>query len=561
MFREIALSPTKRHEPSALGSRRQFLKTGVTAVGGSALLPDFLAPRPAIPNSSTDSVPAFELDEITIAALRDGLNSSKYTSRTLAEKYIARIEEIDRKGPALKSVIELNPEALEIADRLDEERRAKGARGPLHGIPVLLKDNIATADKMQTTAGSLALVGSVVPKDSAVAARLRAAGALILGKTNLSEWANFRSTHSTSGWSGRGGLTANPYALDRNPSGSSSGSGAAVAANLCAVAVGSETDGSIVSPSCNCGIVGIKPTVGLVARTGIVPISHTQDTAGPMARTVADAAALLGAIAGTDPGDAATDAARVKIESDYTRFLDRNGLHGARLGVVRKYAGFDRNVDRMFEQAITAMKQAGAEIVDPAEIPTIGKFDDAENQVLQFEFKADLNNYLAWLGPNAPVHSLKEIIEFNDKHYDQELPYFGQEIMLHSEARGPLTSPDYLKALGDCRRMSRTEGIDAVMDKLKLDALIAPTGSAAWNTDLINGDHTVGGSSTLAAVAGYPNINIPMGWIFGLPVGISFFGRAWSEPTLIKFAYAYEHISRARKPPRFLPTADLSLPG
>jgi amidase len=280
-----------------------------------------------------------------------------------------------------------------------------------------------------------------------------------------------------------------------------------------------------------------------------------------MARTVADAAALLGAIAGTDPGDAATDAARVKIESDYTRFLDRNGLHGARLGVVRKYAGFDRNVDRMFEQAITAMKQAGAEIVDPAEIPTIGKFDDAENQVLQFEFKADLNNYLAWLGPNAPVHSLKEIIEFNDKHYDQELPYFGQEIMLHSEARGPLTSPDYLKALGDCRRMSRTEGIDAVMDKLKLDALIAPTGSAAWNTDLINGDHTVGGSSTLAAVAGYPNINIPMGWIFGLPVGISFFGRAWSEPTLIKFAYAYEHISRARKPPRFLPTADLSLPG
>ena len=557
------MSENKLPESRVVGSRRRFLKTGVTAVAVSAVARELRAAQPRVPNlaASSRSVPSFELDESTLEELRNGLSSGKYTSHDLAEKYLARIEEIDRMGPALRSVIEMNPEALQIAGNLDAERRAKGSRGPLHGIPVLIKDNIATADKMQTTAGSLALLGSLPPKDSAVAERLRAAGALILGKTNLSEWANFRSMHSTSGWSGRGGLTTNPYALDRNPSGSSSGSGAAVAANLCAVAVGSETDGSIVSPSCNCGIVGIKPTVGLVARTGIIPISHTQDTAGPMARTVADAAVLLGAIAGADVEDPATAAADEKIEADYTRFLDRHGLRGARLGVVRKYAGFDRNVDHLFDEAIAAMKQEGAMILDPVEIPTIGKFDDAENQVLQFEFKAGLSSYFGWLGPHAPMHSLKEVIDFNDKHYDQELPYFGQDIMLQSEARGPLTSPDYLKALADCRRMSRAEGIDAVMDKWKLDALIAPTGSAAWNTDLINGDHTVGGSSTLAAVAGYPNINVPMGWIFGLPVGISFFGRAWSEPTLIKFAYGYEQVSRMRKPPRFLPTVDLSLHG
>ncbi len=504
-------------------------------------------------------MPNFELEEITLAELREGLESGRYTARSLAEKYLARIEAVDHGGPALKAVIEINPQAREIADQLDAERRAKGSHGPLHGIPVLIKDNIATADKMQTTAGSLALVGSKPPRDSAVASRLRQAGALILGKTNLSEWANFRSTHSTSGWSGRGGLTKNPYALDRNPSGSSSGSGVAVAANLCAVAVGSETDGSIVSPACSCGIVGIKPTVGLVSRSGIIPISHTQDTAGPMGRTVADAAALLSLLAGVDPADAATAGARGHIENDYTRFLDPKGLRGAKIGVVRKYAGFDRSVDHLFDDAIAAMKSLGAQIIDPVEIATIGKFDDAENQVLQFEFKADLNNYLAGLGPNAPVHSLKEIIEFNEKYYDQELPYFGQEIMLQSEARGPLTDPAYQKALADCRRMSRAEGIDMAMDKLQLDALIAPTGSAAWTTDLINGDHTVGGSSSLAAVAGYPNINVPMGSIFGLPVGISFFGRAWSEATLIKLAYAYEQATRLRKPPNFLPTANLTV--
>jgi amidase len=507
--------------------------------------------------NGSPEVPGFEFDETTVELLQKDLAAGKVTSHSLAESYISRIDAIDRRGPALKAVIELNPEALSIADQLDAERRSKGPRGPIHGIPVLIKDNIATADKMQTTAGSLALVGSIAPRDSAVAARLRQAGALILGKTNLSEWANFRSTHSTSGWSGRGGLTKNPYALDRNPSGSSSGSGVAVAANLCAIAVGSETDGSIVSPACSCGIVGIKPTVGLIARTGIVPISHTQDTAGPMARTVADAVALLGILAGLDPADPATTAAKGHIESDYTRFLDPTGLKGARIGVVRKYAGFDRGVDRLFEEALVVLKHAGAEVIDPAEIPTIGKFDDVENQVLQYEFKADLNIYLSGLGPSSLVHSLKDVIDFNDSHHDQELPYFGQEIMLQSDTRGPLNSPDYLKALDECQRMSRREGIDAVMDKLKLDALIAPTGQPAWTTDLLNGDHTTGGSSSLPAVAGYPNINVPMGWIFGMPVGISFFGRAWSEPTLIKIAYSYEQMTHLRKPPRFLPTADL----
>ncbi len=552
-----------KEDASLIGGRRSFLKGGAAAIAGAAVPTAMLHGRASAQSSApaTKPIASFELDEITLVALQEGLASGQFTARSLVEKYIARIEAIDRRGPTLKAVIELNPEALQIADRLDQERRTKGSRGPLHSIPVLIKDNIGTADKMQTTAGSLALVGSVPTKDSAVAARLRDAVALILGKTNLSEWANFRSTHSTSGWSGRGGLTRNPYALDRNPSGSSSGSGAAVAASLCVVAVGSETDGSIVSPSCSCGIVGIKPTVGLVDRTGIIPISHTQDTAGPMARTVADAAALLSAIAGADPSDLATAAANGKIERDYMRFLDAQGLHGARIGVVRKYAGFDRNVDRLFGEALAAMKHAGAEVVDPTEIPTIGKFDDAEQQVLLFEFKADLNGYLAGLGPNAQVHSLQEIIEFNEKHKDQEMPYFGQELMLQAEDKGPLTSSDYLKALSDCRRMSRAEGIDAVMDKLKLDALVAPTGSAAWTTDLLNGDHVAGGSSTLAAVAGYPNINVPTGAIYGMPVGISFFGRAWSEPVLIKLAYGYEQSTRMRKPPQFLSTADLSVLG
>lgn len=533
-------------------NRRDFLKTTMVGAVGAAIFSEALVAQ-ATPAPPAFELSAFELEEISVAALQQGMVSGHLTSRSVVEKYLARIEAVDKHGPALNAIIELNPDALAIADSLDKERRAGKIRGPLHGIPVLIKDNIATADKMQTTAGSLALIGSRPAKDSAVAARLREAGAVILGKTNLSEWANFRSSHGTSGWSGRGGRTLCPYALDRNPSGSSSGSAVAVAASLCAVAVGSETDGSIVSPASNNGIVGIKPTVGLVSRTGIIPISHTQDTAGPMARTVADAAALLSALAGVDPSDAATHDAASHIERDYTKFLDAKALRGARIGVVRKYAGYSDKVDHLLDQAIAAMKSAGAEILDPVEILTLGKFDDAENEVLLYEFKADLNAYLAAL-TESPVRSLKDVIAFNEKNRDREMPYFAQELMLQSEKKGPLTSPDYLKALEQCGRMSRAEGTDAVMDKNHLDAFVAPTNGPAWVTDLLNGDHFTGSSTTLAAVAGYPNINVPMGDVSGMPVGISFFGRRWSEPKLISLAYAYEQATKLRKAPRFLPT-------
>jgi amidase len=427
----------------------------------------------------------------------------------------------------------------------------------LHGIPVLIKDNIDTADRMMTTAGSLALVGSKPARDAFVAQRLREAGAVILGKTNLSEWANFRSSRATSGWSGRGGQTRNPYALDRNPCGSSSGSGAAVAANFCAAAVGTETDGSIVCPSSTNSLVGIKPTLGLVSRAGIIPISHSQDTAGPMARTVADAAIILGALAGVDARDAVTNESRGKASADYTKFLDPNGLRGARIGIARKFFGFNEAVDALMNASIEAMKRLGAIIVDPADIPTTGKFDDSEFEVLLYEFKADLNAYLASLGRNAPVHSLKEVIEFNERHRDKEMPYFGQDIFIRAEAKGALTSKEYLAALAKNHRLSRTEGIDAVMNKYKLDAMIAPTGSPAWPTDLLNGDHTTGGFSSPAAVAGYPHITVPAGFIAGLPVGLSFFGRAYSEPVLIKLAYAYEQATKLRRPPQFLAHANL----
>ncbi len=541
-------------------SRRGFLKTGLAGGVAAAAFPLFATTEKAIASAKWGpDIRMIGLEEVTVGELADGMKSGKYTARSIAEEYIARIESIDRHGPTLHSVIELNPDALAIADALDNERKQKGARGPLHGIPVLIKDNIDTADKMATTAGSLALVGARPPKDSFIVQQLRKAGAVILGKTNLSEWANIRSNHSTSGWSGRGGLTKNPYALDRNTSGSSSGSGAAVAASLCAVAVGTETDGSIVSPSSINGIVGIKPTVGLISRTGVIPISHSQDTAGPMARTVRDAAIMLGALAGVDAEDKATNDPGRKSFSDYTQFLDPKGLQGARIGVVRKYFGFHPGVDAVMGVALEALKKNGAVIVDPADIETIGKFDDTENTVLLYELKADMNAYLARRGPGATVHTLKEIIEYNERNAKIEMPFFNQETFLKAEAKGPLTDKEYIDALEANHRLSRKEGIDAVMDKFKLDALVAPTDSAAWVTDLIDGDHYLGGSSTAAAVAGYPSITVPAGFIFGLPIGISFFGRAWSESTLLKIAYSYEQATKVRRPPRFLPTAEIKM--
>jgi len=509
------------------------------------------------PTPPAQGVRPFELDETTIAALQQSMKSGKLTAHSITQKYLQRIEELDRRGPSLHSVIEVNPDAPAIARQLDRERKAKGPRGPLHGIPVLVKDNIGTADRMTTTAGSYALEGSIPMRDSFVAAQLRKAGAIILGKANLSEWANFRSSHSTSGWSGRGGQARNPYALDRNPCGSSSGSGVAVSANLCPVALGTETDGSIVCPSSNNGVVGIKPTVGLVSRNGVVPISHTQDTAGPMARTVADAAAVLGAMTGVDPRDQATLASRGNSLTDYTKFLDARGLKGARIGVVRQLFGYNEFVDKLADAAIAAMKDQGAVIVDPAKIETFKHLGDGEFTVLLYEFKAGLNAYLAALGPKAPVHSLKEIIDFNKKHAREEMPYFGQDTFIKAEAKGQLSSPEYQKALEKCRTLSREKGIDATMEKYKLDALVAPTGAPAWPTDLVNGDHDTGGSSGPAAIAGYPHVTVPAGYVFGLPVGISFFGRAWSEPTLIKLAFSFEQVTKFRKPPKFLPTADL----
>ena len=534
-------------------SRRRFLQAALTTGGTAALYPALAAARASgEPRTPAAEIKPFELDEITIPDLQDGMKSGKFTARALVEKYTARIGEIDKIGPAVNAVIELNPDALAIADALDQERKAKGPRGPLHGVPVLIKDNIDTADHMMTTAGSLALVGSKPAKDSFVAQRLRAAGAVILGKTNLSEWANIRSSHSTSGWSGRGGLTKNPYALDRNPCGSSSGTGAGISANMAAVGIGTETDGSIVCPSSSNGLAGIKPTVGLVSRAGIIPISHSQDSAGPMCRSVRDAAILLGALTGVDADDAATAASAGKSQTDYGRYCDPNGLKGAKIGVARKYFGFSDAVDALMEQSLDVMKKQGATLVDPADIATFGKFDDTELLVFMYELKADLNAYLAQLGPGAPVRTLKDIIDFNDANRQKEMPYFGQDLFVKAEAKGPLTEKEYVDALAKNHQLARTEGIDAIMDKYQLDVVVAPTGGPAWLTDLVNGDHVAGGSSNAAAVAGYPNINVTAGFLSGLPVGISFFGRAWSEPTLIKLAYSFEQATKSRQAPRFL---------
>ena len=539
--------------------RRDFLRYG--AIGGAMGMAARAtgggrveaAARPARTAAS-----AVALEEATIDGLQEQMKAGTLTARRLTQAYLDRIEALDRKGPALRSVIETNPEALAIADGLDAERKAKGPRGPLHGIPILIKDNLDTADRMTTTAGSLALAGSVPLRDSFVAERLREAGAVLLGKANLSEWANIRSTHSSSGWSGRGGQCRNPYALDRNPCGSSSGSGSAVSANLCAAAIGTETDGSIVCPSNANGLVGIKPTLGLVSRAGIIPIAHSQDTAGPMTRTVRDAAILLAAIAGVDPRDAATaDAGRAP--KAYASFLDEAGLRGARIGVARKFFGFHPEVDRIMEGALAEMKRRGAELVDPADIPHTGEYDESELTVLLYELKADLNAYLGSLGPKAPVRTLADVIAFNEAHRTEEMPYFGQDLFIKAQDKGPLSDLAYVEALARNRRLAALEGIDAVMGKEKLDAIVAPTGGPAWMTDLVDGDHFGGGLSTPPAVAGYPHVTVPAGYVFGLPVGISFVGRAWSEPTLIKLAYAFEQATRARRAPRLLPNADLTV--
>ena len=477
--------------------------------------------------------------ELTVSQIQDAFQAGRLTSRALAESYLARIHAIDKQGPAINAIIELNPEALSIAAAMDAERKSKGSRGPLHGVPVLIKDNIDTADRMKTSAGSLALAESIAQRDAPLVVRLRAAGAVILGKTNLSEWANFRSTHSVSGWSGRGGQTLNPYALDRNPSGSSSGSGAAVAANLCAVAVGTETDGSVTSPAALCGLVGMKPTVGVIPGAGIIPISHTQDTAGPMARTVRDAAALLSVLAGRD----------------FTSTLDGDGLCGARIGVARKFFGNNSRVDALIEEAINVVALAGAYIVDPADLPTHGKYKEAELEVMLYEYKADLNAYLGSLPARAEVHSITDVILFNEKFRKTEMPFFGQEILIQAVNKGPLTEKAYLDALATAHRLTREEGIDAVLKQHHLDAIIAPTSGPAWLIDHINGDYDVGDCTSPAAIAGYPHITVPAGFVGGLPVGLSFFASANSDKRLLEIAFAYEQASKARRPPQFKRTA------
>lgn len=497
------------------------------------------------------------MKELSIEDIQQMMEEGKITARELTENYLNRIGQIDKQGPKLNSILEINPEALDIAADLDKERQGGKIRGKLHGIPVLLKDNIGTSDKMTTTAGSLAFEGHIPIKDAFIVQQLRKAGAIILGKTNLSEWANFRSTHSSSGWSSRGGQTRNPYVLNRNPCGSSAGSAVAVAANLCTVAIGTETDGSIICPSQISGIVGIKPTLGLVSRTGIIPIAHSQDTAGPMARSVRDAAILLGAIAGKDDEDQRTLKTSSNIENDYTKYLDLEGLNHAKIGVARNYFGFNVEVDKIMENCISVMKKHGAEIIDNLKLPVTQELEKAEFSVLLYEFKHDLNQYLASIGKDIPSRTLNDLIDFNKQYKDRVMPFFGQEIFLLAQEKGSLADEEYQKAAKTALNLAGKEGIDKLLQDHNLDTIIAPSGSPAWLTDLINGDHFTGGSSTIAAVAGYPSITVPAGYIHELPIGISFIGGAFKEGILLKIAYSFEQASKVRFSPKFLPTLTL----
>jgi len=486
-----------------------------------------------------------------IAELAAELHAGRQSSVELTRRYLKSIDAADRQGPQLRSCLETNPDAVAIAAALDHERLAKGPRGPLHGVPILIKDNVETQDRMMTTAGSLALEGWYAPRDAPLVARLRAAGAVILGKTNLSEWANFRSTHSSSGWSGRGGQTRNPHALDRTPSGSSSGSAVAVAADLCAAAVGTETDGSIVSPASVNGIVGIKPTVGLVSRSGVIPLSRSQDTAGPLARSVRDAAILLGAMSGPDPGDPASVAVGARFETDYVQYLSDDGLRGARLGVARRFFADNAPINAFLEHALGMLTVAGAVLVDPADLPSHGTWGDPELEVLLYEFKADLNAYLERLPPGLPVHSLEELIRFNDAHAAREMPLFDQELLHQALAKGGLDDAAYVKARQACLAATRTQGIDAVLAEHRLDAIVTLTSGPAWFIDPVNGDGDTGGCSSPAAIAGYPHISVPAGLYRGLPIGLSFFGTAFSEPKLLRLASGFEHVAGGYRRPRF----------
>ena len=549
-----------RHGPLA---RRDFLGRASAAAAALALPWPLVRAQNALPASDGPAaaalpeaglVPPPSLLEVTFSELEEGMDSGRLTSRLIVESYLAAIDRYDRRGPALNTILEVNPDALELADALDAERTAGRKRSALHGIPILVKDNIGTADKMHTSAGSLALAESFAPRDAFLVEKLRAAGCIILGKSNMSEWANARGSGAIGGWSGRGRLTRNPYSLDRSAGGSSSGTAAAVSANLAPAAIGTETMGSIMSPSALCGIVGVKPTVGLVSRAGIIPVSYTQDTPGPMCRTVRDAAMLLSAIAGPDPRDKATTEGSIRRSTDYTTFLDPDGLRGARIGVARNLFGDSLVADRVIERALDAMRAAGAVIVEHANIENAEAIWNFDAEVLSYELKASLNEYLGSLGSKSRVKSLSDVIAFNERFSDQEMPWFGQETFLYAESKGDLNSAEYLDALGTTRQLARKLGIDATIAKHSLSAIVAPTTSPAWLADVLLGDNATLGPFVAPAAAGYPSITVPAGDVMGLPVGMLFMGPAWSEGTLIKLAYGFEQQVRARRPPTFLPS-------